>query len=63
MVQFLKTLPSGQRVALFVLGSRLRMLSGFTTDSAKWVPLSFRSRLPPAACQQNSRNSGSIIDL
>ena len=33
MAQFLKTLPVGQRVALFVLGSRLRMISGFTTDS------------------------------
>ncbi len=37
MVQFLKTLPPGQRVALFVLGSRLRMLSGFTTDSNQLV--------------------------
>jgi len=37
MVQFLKTLPAGQRVALFVLGSRLRMISGFTTDSNQLV--------------------------
>jgi VWFA-related protein len=47
MLQFLKTLPAGRRVALFVLGSRLRMISGFTTDSnqllaaaKKVVPLS-----------------------
>jgi VWFA-related protein len=37
MLQFLKTLPAGQRVALFVLGSRLRMISGFTTDSVQLV--------------------------
>jgi VWFA-related protein len=37
MVQFLKTLPAGQRVALFVLASRLRIISGFTTDSNQLV--------------------------
>jgi VWFA-related protein len=33
MVQFLKELPSGQRLALFVLGTRLRMIQGFTGNS------------------------------
>jgi VWFA-related protein len=33
MIEFLKELPSGQRVALFALGTRLRMVQGFTGDS------------------------------
>lgn len=33
MIQFLKELPPGQRVALFALGTRLRTIQGFTGDS------------------------------
>ncbi|MGA2046235.1 MAG: VWA domain-containing protein [Terracidiphilus sp.] len=33
MVNFLKTMQPGLRVAVFVLGSKLRMVQGFTTDS------------------------------
>jgi VWFA-related protein len=33
MVQFLKTLPPGHPVALFQLGSQLRMIAGFATPS------------------------------
>jgi VWFA-related protein len=33
MIRHLKTLPPGRRIAIFTLGSRLRMLQGFTTDS------------------------------
>ncbi len=33
MIEFLKALPPGQRVALFALGTRLRMIQGFTGDS------------------------------
>jgi len=33
MIQFLKDLPSGHRLALFVLGTKLRMIQGFTGDS------------------------------
>jgi VWFA-related protein len=34
MVNFLKTMQPGLRVAVFALGSKLRMVQGFTTDSA-----------------------------
>jgi VWFA-related protein len=34
MVKFLKTMQPGLRVAVFVLGSKLRMVQGFTTDSS-----------------------------
>ena len=33
MIDFLKNLPPGQRVALFALGSRLRTIQGFTGNS------------------------------
>jgi len=33
MIEFLRALPPGQRVGLFVLGTRLKMIQGFTGDS------------------------------
>ena len=33
-MNFLKTMQPGLRVAVFVLGSKLRMVQGFTTDSS-----------------------------
>ena len=33
MIEFLKSLPSGERVALFALGTRLQMIQGFTGNS------------------------------
>src|SRR5262249_46021636 len=33
MIEFLKDLPPGERVALFALGTRLRMVQGFTGNS------------------------------
>lgn len=35
MVRFLRSVPPGHRVALFVLGNRLQMVQGFTSDSAE----------------------------
>lgn len=37
MIAALRTLPPGRRIAIFTLGSRLRMLSGFTTDTSALV--------------------------
>jgi len=34
ILQFLKTVPPGNRVAIFTLASKLRLLQGFTTDPA-----------------------------
>jgi len=34
MIEYLKTLPPGQRIAIFGLGSRLYLLQDFTTDPA-----------------------------
>jgi VWFA-related protein len=33
MIQYLKTIPPGTRIAVFTLASRLRMVEGFTTDA------------------------------
>jgi VWFA-related protein len=33
MIEFLRALPTGQRVALFALGNHLQMIQGFTGDS------------------------------
>jgi VWFA-related protein len=33
MIEFLKTLPRGQRVALFTMGYELKMIAGFTTNT------------------------------
>ncbi|MGC2474597.1 MAG: VWA domain-containing protein, partial [Candidatus Sulfotelmatobacter sp.] len=35
MLQYLKTIPPGTRVAIFTLASQLRMLQGLTTDSTE----------------------------
>jgi VWFA-related protein len=37
MIEFLKTLPPGQRVALFTLGYDLRMVAGFTTSTDELI--------------------------
>ncbi len=34
MLQYLRTIPTGTRIAVFTLGSRLRIIEGFTTDSS-----------------------------
>ncbi|HEY6444951.1 MAG TPA: VWA domain-containing protein [Acidobacteriaceae bacterium] len=35
MLQYLATIPPGTRVAVFTLGSKLRMVTGFTTNAAE----------------------------
>jgi VWFA-related protein len=37
MIEFLRELPPGQKTALFVLGTKLRMIQGFTGDSDRLV--------------------------
>ena len=37
MIEFLKTLPHGQRVALFTLGYELKMVAGFTTSTDELI--------------------------
>src|SRR5258708_22669013 len=44
MIEFLKTLPRGQRVALFTLGDELRMVTGFTTGSEELIAAAYKLR-------------------
>jgi VWFA-related protein len=44
MVEFLKTLPRGQRVALFTLGNELRMVTGFTTGTEELIAAAYKLR-------------------
>ena len=45
MLSWLKTLPPGQQLALFELGSRLRMIAGFTTKSEDLVAAAKKTNL------------------
>jgi VWFA-related protein len=44
MVEFLKTLPRGQRVALFTLSDELRMVTGFTTSTEELIAAAYKLR-------------------
>lgn len=44
MIEFLKTLPRGQRVALFTLGDELRMVTGFTTSTEELIAAAYKLR-------------------
>jgi len=44
MIEFLKTLPRGQRVALFTLGNELRMVTGFTTGTEELITAAYKLR-------------------
>lgn len=37
MIRYLKTMPPGQRIAVFALGQKLRILQGFTTDTSHLI--------------------------
>jgi VWFA-related protein len=42
MLQFLKTLPRGEQVALFELGTQLRMIAGFNTTSEELIAAAYK---------------------
>ncbi len=54
MIEFVKALPSGKPVAVFVLGRKLRMIAGFTTDSEELVAAATKVR--PALPQLDEEN-------
>ncbi|HTV81873.1 MAG TPA: VWA domain-containing protein [Acidobacteriaceae bacterium] len=49
MIQYLRNLPPGQRIAIFALGSHLRMLQGFTTNSEQLLAAISSRKATPAA--------------
>ena len=55
MVRYLKTLPSGQEIAIFTLGSKLRLIQGFTADTGKLLAmLAEKKTASPASLRQSA---------
>ncbi|HEX3741689.1 MAG TPA: VWA domain-containing protein [Terriglobales bacterium] len=64
MIEFLKALPPGQRVALFALGTRLRMIQGFTGDSDTLVAAAktlLRKTSPLMTSEQERQDSEILV--
>src|ERR1035437_4823818 len=63
MLLFLKKLPPGKRVALYTLGSQLRMVQGFTEDSDQLIAAAQQiSTLPNPAYTNSKQLSGTIAE-
>jgi|GEM_PF-1800251 len=56
MLKYLKNMPPGRRIAIFALGSRLRLLQGFTTNSGQLLAAIASSKATPAASLLPSDN-------
>ncbi len=55
MIRFLKTLPAGQDIAIFTLGAKLRLIQGFTSDTAKLLAiLAEKKSAAPASLRQSA---------
>lgn len=69
MVEFLRKLPPRQQVALFVLGNKLRMVQGFSTDSealvkaAESINIEELNRLRPVSRQLADNDAAAYEDL
>ncbi len=69
MISFLKQLPPGRQVALFVLNNGLHMIQGFTTDSAALVKAADEidikqlSRLRTPGQQVTDNDSAAYVDF
>lgn len=63
MLSFLKKLPPGKKVALFTLGSQLKMVQGFTEDSDQLIAAAQQiSTLPNPAYTNSKQLSGTIAE-
>ncbi len=64
MLHFLKRLPPGKKVALFTLGSQLRMVQGFTEDSDQLIAVAQQISTKPNPAYTNRQElSGTIGEL
>ncbi len=64
MIEFLRELPANQKVALFVLGTKLRMIQGFSGDSDRLVAAAQKilsSTSPLLTTQAEQQNESSDI--
>ncbi len=64
MLSFLKKLPPGKKVALYTLGSELKMVQGFTEDSGQLIAAAQQISLKPNPAYTNRQElSGTIGEL
>ena len=61
MVSFLKKLPRGKRVALYTLGSQLRMVQGFTDDTDTLIAAAEQLSTRPHSVYTNNREMSATI--
>ena len=61
MVSFLKKLPRGKRVALYTLGSQLRMVQGFTDDTDTLIAAAEQLSTRPHPVYTNNRELSATI--
>ena len=55
MIGYLRTLPPGQQIAIFTLGSKLRLIQGFTADTGKLLAmLAEKKTAAPASLRQSA---------
>ncbi|HVN93475.1 MAG TPA: VWA domain-containing protein [Terracidiphilus sp.] len=55
MIRFLKTMPAGEDIAIFTLGAKLRLIQGFTQDTAKLLAtLAEKKSAAPASLRQSA---------
>ena len=61
MISFLKKLPRGKRVALYTLGSQLRMVQGFTDDTDTLIAAAEQLSTNPHSVYTNNREMSATI--
>ena len=61
MLSFLKKLPPGKKVALYTLGSQLRMAQGFTGDSDQLIAAAEQISTTPNPAYTNTRELSATI--
>ncbi len=61
MITFLKKLPRGKRVALYTLGSQLRMVQGFTDDTDTLIAAAEQLSTRPHSVYTNNREMSATI--
>src|SRR5262249_17875851 len=62
IIEYLKTIPPGTRLAIFTLASRVRLVQGFTTDSAVLLAALNKSVPMPSAALPNTTTGESAAD-
>ena len=63
MVEYLRTVPRGTQMAVFTLGSHLRMVEGFTTDTDAVAEAVGKAGIQPSVLRQNPEDQDQLSNL